>query len=751
MNRHMYFLPMGRMRRAIWMIRLLVMCLAGVATTFARAENDAGFRPGDRWVVLGDSITHSGHYHRFLEIFYTTRFPDWNITVFNAGIGGDTAVGALTRLDRDVLIYNPSVVSIMFGMNDVGRALYGSADPSPDVVRERNARIEAYESNLRELISRLRAAGARVILITPSPADDTLISDPPVRMYVNEGLARCADIVFRLGREMDLPVVDFFGPVQAMNLDRQQTDPTSTLIGRDRVHPGMEGHFLMANLFLRAQMASSTVSRIIFDISGNRMPCAYHGDLSGLQVDGDGLRFEFKAAALPFPVPSSVAKVRDLLSFQHYFNAQWIQVEGLSNGRHALWIDGERIGAWDAAEWAAGIDVGSDGITPSCRQAAEVARILAERQRLGALLSDVAFCELRAWGSRDDPVDAEEMLILLEPLMERELTLAEPRVSVMRRYQNYADLKAEEMEMRRQMESLIQAAREAARPGRQAFEVRPEGLPGPGLKWLCAGQSNMAMTVDRSADAAAIRAALGSGDVYHYEDGIWMKLTSANAGNLSAVAVSFATEMSRQRGKSVGVAVAAVGGTSIDAWLPAAAFPETGEGRQMRKWLDDPAVRQAAEQDRADFRPWGEHRLHAWGLGRALPGSLFECHIRPLNSVSFDGVLWYQGESNAHNVEQASQYGDWLEHLIQAYRAMWGETLPFVIVQLPEYDPGNAEEQAAWSLIQDTQQSVAEALPNAAWVDIRDLGDINDIHPLRKQEVGQRAAQQAMPLVMRTR
>jgi len=134
---------------------------------------------------------------------------------------------------------------------------------------------------------------------------------------------------------------------------------------------------------------------------------------------------------------------------------------------------------------------------------------------------------------------------------------------------------------------------------------------------------------------------------------------------------------------------AARGGTSIDAWIPGNAFPDNGSGRLMRSLINDPEVLKAVEDDQVDFRPAGQHRLVRWGLGRAVPASLYEQLIKPFNDLSVRGVVWYQGESNANTVEQAKEYRLWLCNLVSEYRKLWGNpALPFVIIQLPSYDPG---------------------------------------------------------------
>jgi len=269
-----------------------------------------------------------------------------------------------------------------------------------------------------------------------------------------------------------------------------------------------------------------------------------------------------------------------------------------------------------------------------------------------------------------------------------------------------------------------------------------------GDTWLCSGQSNMQFSVSKSAESMEAEEAVSTLDI-RYFDGIgWKLVTSENVNNLSAVAIFFAIEIARRQQGPVGIFVAARGGTSIDAWLPGEAFPDNESGRVKRPLINDPDVLKAAEEDKKDFRPVGQYRLAQWGLSRAVPSSLYEELIKPFGDLPIRGVVWYQGESNAGSVKQAKEYRLWLGNLISEYRRLWGSpVLPFMIIQLPAYDPGTPETRKAWAVLQNTQAFVVRRTKNTELVDIKDLGDLNDIHPARKKEVGERTADKVFKLI----
>src|SRR5207253_10921281 len=113
------------MRRFTLFSTAALVLSAGFLTA-AEPNNDFFFQRGDRIVFLGDSITEQYQYSSYIELYLTTRFPNWNLTFINAGIGGDTASGGADRFAAHVLAEKPTAVTIDFGMNDGG---YGRFNP----------------------------------------------------------------------------------------------------------------------------------------------------------------------------------------------------------------------------------------------------------------------------------------------------------------------------------------------------------------------------------------------------------------------------------------------------------------------------------------------------------------------------------------------------------------------------------------------------------------------------------------------
>lgn len=120
------------------------------------------------------------------------------------------------------------------------------------------------------------------------------------------------------------------------------------------------------------------------------------------------------------------------------------------------------------------------------------------------------------------------------------------------------------------------------------------------------------------------------------------------------------------------------------------------------------------------------------------PLGLYNAMLSPIVNYTLKGMVWYQGESNA---ERALEYKTVLSTLIGEWRTLWGQgNLPFLFVQLPDFmEPRNEPSEGGWATLR-YQQLKTLSVPNTAMAVTIGLGEKNDIHPLRKKEVGQRLA-----------
>src|SRR4051794_23530140 len=118
------------------------------------------FKDGDRVVLMGDSITEQHLYSNYVEMWTVTRFPQWDLTFRNVGIGGDRSTGGNSRFQRDVVRYKATALTVDFGMNDGGYKAFD--EPT----------FRTYVNGLEGIAKQAKAAGIRVAWVTPQPLDN---------------------------------------------------------------------------------------------------------------------------------------------------------------------------------------------------------------------------------------------------------------------------------------------------------------------------------------------------------------------------------------------------------------------------------------------------------------------------------------------------------------------------------------------------------------------------------------------------
>lgn len=364
------------------------------------------FKDGETVCFLGDSISHGGRFHGFIYDYYLTRFPGRTIRFVNAGISGDSAGGAWGRLEEDVLAKKATSVVVMFGMNDVGRGNY-VASPDERRLAAQQASLDRYRVAMDRLLGRLKGElNPRLLLATPSPFDQTAVNDRDNNQPgCNDGLGRCAGIVRELAATYGAEVVDFNGPMTAFNLERQKSDAGYTIVGPDRVHPGLPGHLMMAWLFLKAQGAPALVSKVVVDASAGKVVEQANAAVTEVSSDNGTVRFTVLAEALPFPVDAGARGVLELLPIVQDLNQEIVCVKGLPAGTYALAIDGQEVGRYAAEALAAGVNLALNDATPQMKQAAAVAKLNESRRSTETALRN--FAAVR-WFLRNRQVDPDD-------------------------------------------------------------------------------------------------------------------------------------------------------------------------------------------------------------------------------------------------------------------------------------------------------------------------------------------------------
>lgn len=293
-----------------------------------------------------------------------------------------------------------------------------------------------------------------------------------------------------------------------------------------------------------------------------------------------------------------------------------------------------------------------------------------------------------------------------------------------------------------------------------------------GEVWIGSGQSNMQWTVENSANSKAeiaqgnypsIRlfyvprkvADTPQSDV----DAEWTLCTSDTVAGFSAVLYYFGRELNMKLGVPMGLIHTSWGGTPAESWASAESLEDKPIVEPiLKRWdkivADYPKAQAAHKKALAAYQKAlneadkaGTQKPRRPGAPRGpdhphRPSSLFNAMIYPLIPYTFQGAIWYQGESNA---SRAYQYSKLFPTMIQDWRDQWGgKDFPFLFVQLANYQARNDEPvDSAWAELREAQR-LTLSMNNTGMAVIIDIGEADDIHPKNKQDVGKRLALDAL-------
>ena len=347
------------------------------------------FKSGDRICFIGNSITNSGQFYNFVTLYYATRFPSEKLQFFNCGIGGDVGAGVIKRLDRDILVHKPTWSILMLGMNDVGRGLYRSREIVPAIEEKKKKALDTYRENLEIIIRKLLANNSKIILEKPTIYDQTVSLSSP-NDFANDGLKVCAGIIQELAVKYKLMTVDYFTIMGRINHELQLKDSAASILNKDRIHPNMTGHFVMAYEFLKTTGAKKYVSKIVMD-AGQKKNNAICDNctISDLTINRDSVTFKCRENSLPFPLTAGTEKALELVPFTDDFNWELLQINGLKRGEYDFYVDDIFTGKYTSNELDKGINMAVLNSTPQYKQAARVMELCAAYRNKELLLRTI--------------------------------------------------------------------------------------------------------------------------------------------------------------------------------------------------------------------------------------------------------------------------------------------------------------------------------------------------------------------------
>lgn len=424
------------------------------------------FRENTRVCFVGDSITHGGLYHNLIASFYTTRFPDKRIAFYNCGIGGWTLGSSLKTFEKNVAIHKPDTMVVMLGMNDVGRENYGVDKTNESWLNKRSISLKTYQELYATYLEQAAKSGvSQIILMTPSPYDQTAKLNSPPNSGVNDGLASMARFLKSFSAERNLPLVDWHQSLTDLNESVQKINPAFTLVGQDRIHPGTEGNLLMSYLFLKSQNLMSYVSKTVVDVSTTSISVE-NGEGSALQNSAQGLQFRLLEKALPWFLPEVSAQILNLVPLVEDFNLELLLIKNLPKGTYDLFIDDEKVWTGEGSDLVSGLNLSSNKNTPQYRSARKVMGLIQQKQNLEHQLQSLAFLSFHLTSRKlafEPPEIYPQYFETGGPL--------EKEASIKRYYDRYLEFRADLPAIPQKIESLIDEIYQSAKPVKHRYRI----------------------------------------------------------------------------------------------------------------------------------------------------------------------------------------------------------------------------------------------------------------------------------------
>jgi lysophospholipase L1-like esterase len=271
--------------------------------------------PNARVAIIGDSITEQKLYSKFIETYLLACTGRSDIKCFQFGWSGETASGFASRLENDLGVFNPTVATTCYGMND-GRYVPYQETIGAD-----------YEKAMRSVLTKLKAIGVtNVVTGTPGVVDSKYFVKPGATAeQYNDSLGRLRDLDRKLASEFQTGFADVHQQMMdAMIAAKAKLGPDYDVGGRDGIHPGSNGQLLMAMAFLKGLGLDGNIGIITVDMRGASTASEGH------QATGSNGSAEVESRKWPFCVDSTTRSILPFCTFNEDLNRLTLRVKNLT-------------------------------------------------------------------------------------------------------------------------------------------------------------------------------------------------------------------------------------------------------------------------------------------------------------------------------------------------------------------------------------------------------------------------------------
>jgi isoamyl acetate esterase len=218
-------------------VSILALALAGCAAGKVLNQDQPA-----RIVFFGDSITEAGAapggYVAMIKDALQRRGS--TAEVIGAGVSGNKVEQLQERIDKDVIAKKPTTVVVYIGINDVWHWSIG-------IPGAKGSKKEQFEAGLRNVIAKIQAVGAKVILCTPSVIGEKKAGANPEDAMLEEYSA----ISRRVAGETGCALCDLRKAFAEHIAKNNPSDQEKGILTTDRVHLNAAGNAFVAGEILR--------------------------------------------------------------------------------------------------------------------------------------------------------------------------------------------------------------------------------------------------------------------------------------------------------------------------------------------------------------------------------------------------------------------------------------------------------------------------------------------------------------------
>ena len=207
--------------KVVGLVSLLLLLLLSFGCSKTGGELRAGFEAGRYRTVVafGDSIVEGYQqpegWPEMLGRDLAGRYG--SVRVLNAGISGNTAGDGLKRLQRDVLVHQPDLVLIAFGLNDMKNGIP----------------LSRFEEDLSAIVGQVAASGVQSVLLT------TTRLQRGASMLARLNPVPFNESIRTLAEERSIPLIDVNAQFKGLNTPEYLMDAA---------HPNGEGYRALADI-----------------------------------------------------------------------------------------------------------------------------------------------------------------------------------------------------------------------------------------------------------------------------------------------------------------------------------------------------------------------------------------------------------------------------------------------------------------------------------------------------------------------